>query len=140
MIQWKRFIAVWPITALGGSFIFWISYGILGAVGLISGEWGNMDIEETVTYSFYFSLIAMIMSIPTWLILIIWTWVKRHKPSKETRIWQLSIHFFGGIITLIVLLIESVNWAPFLIPLIFVYLILGHTLLRKWGLKPRDLP
>ena len=140
MILLKRFVLVWPITALSGSLLA-VLIGFAYENKFSFDQVRISEVEEVFTYSLLLSGIACSIALPTWLCLIIWFVLQRKKvTTDQMRVKLLSIHLISGLLTTLILVLVWPKGIVGIVPLSFIYLGIGHYFLDLWGLKPKGLP
>ncbi len=137
MINWKRFLAVWPLTAIGGTIVLFV---LMNIYLLLTGDEPIYTMED-LEFLPYFLGVTAACSAPAWIILIIIAIFSNRKAAFiQTRKNLLLAHLFLGGLTFVVLLSLGFGVAAFFLILGAVFIGLGQLLLSRWGLKPKALP
>ncbi|SFR33294.1 hypothetical protein SAMN04490243_0648 [Robiginitalea myxolifaciens] len=137
MINWKRFIAVWPLTALGGTILLFV---LMNIHLLITGDEPLYTMEDLEIVPYFLGVTAA-CSAPAWIILIVLGIVSNRKAAfDKTRKNLLLAHLFLGGLTFVVLMSLGYGVIAFFLILGAVFIGLGQLLLYHWGLKPKTLP
>lgn len=138
MINWKRFLAVWPLTASFGTVLCALLFSLYSLVE------GNLSLDNFENFGGWISLLvifSMICSLPVWLLLILLARfvLEKQKKFKTTRLILLVTHLILGVATFVI----AKDFLPQLSQTLIMaisYIGVGQLLLYRWGLKPKALP